>query len=421
MSREDHMSYAAMTEHRMITKRPQAPRSTAQFLWQAAVAATLCVSLTASWAADDRPWQPIHGIPADLPTEEMFDVVRPMDDFEAATPQWVIAVGDQHAQATVHRDTTERHAGAASLRVDYDFVGKTDYEYIQLNGQTEFAEPGLGFGFWLKHDGTPFVVRLRFTDASGEWHQIDMLSTSQPGWQFFAGLVDNHSTAWGGDGNQRKDYPLKLAGICIDRPRVGFVGRGSLWLDDAAVLRPRAASVQSLQMETQHPRFGNLYAVGDVVTLRARGGGDQVRWRTVDFFGRELAHGEGAASGIEARFTCGEAGWYACRLELLDGGRVVDAKLFQCAALPGGCRTGSLGLRRRMQSFRTERISARHHGPHAALRPGPVPRRNLVAWLRAGTGAIRAAGIRLGIPATLGHVADASADHLRLQQSTLRP
>ena len=167
-------------------------------------------------------------------------------------------------------------------------------------------------------------------------HQIDMLSTSQPGWQFFAGLVDSHSTAWGGDGNQRKDYPLKLAGICIDRPRVGFVGRGSLWLDDAAVLRPRAASVQSLQMETQHPRFGNLYTVGDVVTLRARGGGDQVRWRTVDFFGRELAHGEGAASGVEARFTCGEAGWYACRLESLDGGRVVEAKLFQCAALPGG-------------------------------------------------------------------------------------
>ena len=55
-----------------------------------------------------------------------------------------------------------------------DATDKKDYEYIQLNGQADFMKPGLGFGFWLKHDGTPFVARLRFTDASGEWHQVDL-------------------------------------------------------------------------------------------------------------------------------------------------------------------------------------------------------------------------------------------------------
>ncbi|MHB9081220.1 MAG: hypothetical protein ACYC3X_27425 [Pirellulaceae bacterium] len=310
MPHEGRMPAAEATILGTITTRTQARTWAARGLRRAVFAAIACISFYRTWAAEEPAWQPLHCIPADLSTEETFEVVRPIDDGEDVTPKWSAAVGDQHAQSTVHHDTAEHHAGAASLRVDYEFVGKRDFEYIQLNGETEFAQPGLGFGFWLKHDGTPFAVRLRFVDASGETHQIDMLYTSQPGWQFVAGLVDSHSTAWGGDGNQRKDYPLKLAGICLDRPRVGFTGRGSVWLDDAGVVRTRPAQAESLQVEVQGQRFGNLYAVGDVVSLRIRGGGQQVRWRTVDFFGRELARGEGPASGVEASFTCATAGWY---------------------------------------------------------------------------------------------------------------
>jgi hypothetical protein len=288
-----------------------------------------------AWGAE-AAWQPVECVPADLATEDLFEVVQPVDGFEEATPQWTIAVGGQHTKATVQHDPAERHGGGGSLRVEYDFVGKKDYEYIQLNGQTDFAKPGLGFGFWLKHDGTPFVVRLRFTDASGECHQVDMFHTSQPGWQFVAASVDAHSRAWGGDGNHRKDYPLKLAGICVDRPQAGFVGQGRLWIDDAAVVRVRPSAATPFQVETPGLRFGNLYAVGDTVTLRASGPGDRVRWRVTDFFGRAVAQGEGAAAGADARFTLGQPGWFSCRLELLGGSRAVAARLFQCAALPGG-------------------------------------------------------------------------------------
>jgi hypothetical protein len=316
----------------MMTRQVQA--FTIAGVWLALIAAT-----GLAWSAE-AVWQPVACVPADLPAEEMFDVVQPVDDSEGATPKWVVAVGDQHARAAVHRDAAERHAGGASLRVDYDFVGKRDYEYIQLNGQAGFATPGLGFGFWLKQDGTPLVVRLRFIDASGEWHQIDMLHTDRPGWQFVAGTLDQHSTAWGGDGNQRKDYPLKLAAICLDRPQAGFVGKGRVWIDDAAVVRLRPVAAGSLQVQTQAPRFGNLYSVGDAVTLRAHGPGDCVRWRVTDFFDRERARGEGAAGGAEIRFILSQPGWFCCHLEAIAGGRVVGANRFPCAALPGGAEAG---------------------------------------------------------------------------------
>ena len=297
----------------------------------AAVAATTGLA----WAAD-ASWRPIECVPVDLPTEDLFEVVRPVDGFDSTPLQWSPAVGDQHAQATVQYDAAERHSGSGALRVAYEFIGKKNYEYVQLNGSAEFAEPKLGFGFWLKHDGTPFVVRLRYTDVSGECHQIDMFHTTQPGWQFVAGLLDAHSTAWGGDGNRRKDYPLKLAGICIDRPQAGFVGKGLLWIDEAAVVRVRPVTNTPLQIATQSPRFGNLYAVGDTVALRASGAGEQVRWRVLDFVGRCVARGEGAASGAEARFTLDQPGWYSCRLELVAGGRAVSVRSFPCAALPSG-------------------------------------------------------------------------------------
>lgn len=110
-----------------------------------------------AWAAD-APWQPLACVPADLATEDLFEVVQPVDGFANAKPKWAVAVGGQHAQATVQHDPAEHHGGGGSLRVEYDFVEKKDYEYIQLNGQAEFAKPGLGFGFWLQHDGTPTVT-----------------------------------------------------------------------------------------------------------------------------------------------------------------------------------------------------------------------------------------------------------------------
>ncbi|MHC4403707.1 MAG: hypothetical protein ACYTG0_28960 [Planctomycetota bacterium] len=294
------------------------------------------VVTAASVAAAESDWQPIECIPADLPAEAAYEPVRTVDDFEAAELTWAPTRSGQCARATLHRDTNERRGGEASLRVDYQFIGKPDYEYIQVRGKAEFATPGLGIGFWLKHDGVPFSLRLRVIDAGGEHHQTELLGSTKPGWQYVAGSLDGHSTAWGGDGNGRKDYPCRLSGICIDRPQKGFVRSGSLWIDDVAIVKPCKLESRPLKVETRKKRFGNLYAVGETVTLRATGLGDQVRWATADFFGHELARGEGPAAGTQVHFTLDRPGWFSCKLELIAGGVVVDTRTFACAALTDG-------------------------------------------------------------------------------------
>lgn len=296
----------------------------------------LFVAAATSVQAANADWQPIECMPVDLPAEAIYEPVRTADEFEAADLTWVPARSGQCAQVTLHRDTNERHDGKASLRVDYRFVGKPDYEYIQVQGKAEFAAPGLGIGFWLKHDGTPFSLRLRVIDASGECHQTELLGSTDAGWQFVAGLLDRRSIAWGGDGNGRRDYPCRLSGICIDRPQKGFVGSGSLWIDDVAIVRPGKLESRSLKVESQRKRFGNLFAVGKTVTLRATGPGEQIRWTAVDFFGRELARDEGLAAGTQVQFTLDRPGWFSCSLELITDGLAVDTRTFACAALTDG-------------------------------------------------------------------------------------
>ncbi len=282
--------------------------------------------------AADGQWQPIECVPADRTTETMFDVVRTCDDFETEGLKWNTWLGGQNARSDVQRDTAEHYRGTGSLRVDYEFVGQRDFEYIQLNSDIEIPKPGYGFGFWMKHDGTPFTVRLRCVDVSGETHQVDLLASAKPGWQFVAGLVDGHTTAWSGDGNKRQDYPCRPVGICIDRPRVGFQGKGSLWIDDVALLSPRKES-HTLHVEVQPPRYGNLYAVGDEIALTVRGQGQHIRWTVADFWNRQLAAGQGPAKGAEARFHLDKAGYFACTLELLDDDRVIETEVFHLAAL----------------------------------------------------------------------------------------
>ncbi len=281
------------------------------------------------------PWQTVTCVPADLPPQAMFDVTRSVDDFEAPMVAWQAAGGGQNATCRLARDAAMRHGGRAALRVDYDFVGKPEYEYILVNTPLEIPKAGYAFGFWLNHDGTGFPTRPRIVDASGETHQVELLSSSQPGWQFIAGSLDGPSTSWGGDGNRRRDYPCRLVGICLDRPKRGYVGEGSLWIDEVALLRPRTLP-RTMTVETQDGRFGNLYAVGESVLLRATGQGDRIRWSLDDFWGRTLAEGEGPAAGTEARFVLEQPGYFACRLELLRDGEPIEAQLFCCAALPEG-------------------------------------------------------------------------------------
>jgi len=278
-------------------------------------------------------WQELPCVPADLPPEALFDIVRPVDDFEGEQMQWQALQGGQNATTALQRDTNEKHSGGAALRVDYTFVGNRDYEYLQVTRPVDIPEPGLGLGFWLKTDGTPFPMRLRVTDATGETHQMDMIGEACAGWRFVAVALDAPGNAWGGDGNRRRDYPLQLGGICVDRTARDYAAQGSLWIDDVALLTPREVS-DTLRVETVGKRFGNVYEPGEAVALRMSGDGARINWTLSDHRGAQIARGDGPAASTEARFSFPAPGYYSCRIELAGEGGMLERQYFQAAALP---------------------------------------------------------------------------------------
>jgi len=283
--------------------------------------------------ATAQEWQGTRCVLAALPPQALFEVSRSVDDFEAADLSWQPLRGDQNARTATQLGRAQKHSGEAALRVDYTFLGGRPLEYVQVTRPLEIPEPGLGLGFWVRTDGTPFPLRVRFTDTSGETHQLDLIDEPAPGWRFVAVALDGPGTAWGGDGNNRRDYPLKLAGICIDRTGVEYAGQGSLWIDDVGLVAKRQVP-DTLRVATLGLRFGHVYEPGESVALRFTGQGQRVRWTATDDRGTACGQGEGPATGTEARFAMPVPGHYTCRVELLGDGGVLETQDFQAAAVP---------------------------------------------------------------------------------------
>ena len=304
---------------------------------------SFCVStvFTAILAAapSATPWQPIECVPADPAPETLFAVVQTVDDFESQPLKWQALHGDQNATATLTMDAAEHHAGQHALRVDYQFAGRQGLEYLQFNTKLNLTEPKLQLGFWVRTDGTAFRFRVRIVDVSGETHQFEMSCVNRPGWQFVTLTPSARIGSWSGDGNHRLDYPCRFAGIVVDRPEVPYFGKGSFWIDDVTLGQPRKPAASTLNVEVRDGRFGNLYDIGETVTLRARGQGERIRWQATDFWDQKIAAGEGPSTGAEAHFTLSRAGYFRCTLELLAGDKIQEAKSFSAAAMPPASET----------------------------------------------------------------------------------
>ena len=282
-----------------------------------------------------RPgWSPITCPEADRNAIERFDVVRVIDDIEDGVDRWTAHTGSQQAGAKLVSVADDRHDGQTAMRIDFEFGGEKRLEYVSIGPaeKQEIAQPGLGVGFWVKGDGTPLGLRIRIVDKTGEFHQPDLARLDFRDWHFVAVAFDTPGGHWGGDGNGRLDYPCTLHAIVADRPQRGFKGKGSFWLDQVALVRPRKTSAD-LKIQVRNSRFGNVYEPGETVRLRATGPADEIRWRVEDFWQRATAEGSGVGSDADIAFPLATQGWYACTIERLQAGRVAEGRVFRCAAL----------------------------------------------------------------------------------------
>ncbi|MBT3287268.1 MAG: hypothetical protein HN380_07960 [Victivallales bacterium] len=301
--------------------------------------------LAATFALPVLAWEPIRCPEVDRTSADRFETVRVLSTFEDGMGTWKATNGGQQPKTTQALDQKVARASRASLRVDAVFGGEKKLEYINVGPGAVIEKPGIGVGFWFRWTGTPVSLRMRIADKSGETHQMnlprDYAGDPSKEWCYVATKISSQSGSWGGDGNHKLDYPCMLQAIVGDRPKAGFKGNCTLWLDDVALVRERKRTGE-LKVEVDQLRLGNLYQPGNRVSLRATGSGDTVTWEWRDFFGNVVGKGTGPIASA----TLGKSGYYQCILELRQGDAVVDRRIFRCAALPAptGKRNDFLGF-----------------------------------------------------------------------------
>ncbi len=291
----------------------------------------LCVGSV--WAREAE-WSPVRCPCVDRAPEERFEVLSCIADFEQGMQGWTPFAGGQQASSKAAVVADSVHGGQGALRVDFGFGGKKKLEYVELGADTPIEKSGFGIGVWVKGDGTPLSMRVRVNDKSGETHQFNMARLAAGDWAFMAADLGGKGGHWGGDGNGKLDYPCRFHSIVGDRPKRDFVGTGTFWLDDIAFVKPRKQP-ELLKIEALDARFGNIYARGEEVRLRAFGPACMIQWSVRDYWGEVLAKGIGdGRNGAVVAVRPPKDGYYACTFERLTPAAVEEARQFRFAVLP---------------------------------------------------------------------------------------
>lgn len=279
-----------------------------------------------------QQWTRVNCPRAPLALAEQYETVHTLADFENGTAGWRAILGDQQARSDLSIEANGGREGRDCLRVNYEFVGRDEMEYVAFGPDTAIENSDLSIGFWYRFGDVPLRLRLRLTDRTGETHQLDLPRPAGDGWNFAAVEIESQGAFWGGDGNGRLDGPVRLSSIVADRPCKGFGGDGSLWIDDVAVLKTIERK-NSLAIEGERLPLGCVYRPGETVRLRARGQGGEIRWTVRDFFGQVLDESAQTGSSATIEFPLAQPGYHECRVELARDGQVTDARLFSCAAI----------------------------------------------------------------------------------------
>ncbi len=291
----------------------------------------LPVVMAAVVGAQDPDWQPIRCTPGPLRLTQRFEVLQRL---ETPLSQWQAFTHSQSASAAVTVESAGGPDRSPALRVDYEFKGDRDLEYVDIGPDLPVARLVAGAGFALQiKGGGALPLHARVVDASGETHQFDLWRERDGEWAAAGFSLAQQSSSWGGDGNGRLDYPCRLRSILFDKLAKGYRATGALWL--AGVSHARAVDRQStLVIAAPRLPFGNLLTPGETVRLRLRGDTAVLRWRWSDYWGNDLGHGEGAGSGTETSLVLPGPGYYTCTVDAMRDRESVESALFRCAALP---------------------------------------------------------------------------------------
>ena len=150
-----------------------------------------------------------------------------VEDFEkVASPFAVWVVNIPNENASVQLSPAQPHDGAQCLKLHYHFVGTGSYQYLGIPIKVRIQLPVHKLRFWLKGDNSKCSYGVRVSNASGETHQFSK-NTGQGGivdftdWREVVIDLDSGHETWGGEKNDRIDYPITEITFTIGQPKDG--------------------------------------------------------------------------------------------------------------------------------------------------------------------------------------------------------
>lgn len=227
--------------------------------------------------------------------------------------------------ASTSRLADRGHSGSASVevRLDTEVRGVDGWEMASRSLSNVAVD---SVSFWIDADNV-HTLGVQLLDATGQTHQTFLGVPDVDGWQeiTLASPTDDPSHgAWGGAADGVWHGPAQQIGFIVNgwaRPDA-TQPVASVLVDDIVI----HADDQATGFAFEEGELGNLFTVGDDVTLPYSTAADTLRWRTTSADGRVLGSGEVTADG---QLDLGDLdrGWYGLTVDAyLDDERIGGAQ-----------------------------------------------------------------------------------------------
>jgi hypothetical protein len=121
-----------------------------------------------------------------------------------------------HPQSQLHLSEKDAFEGKRCAELRYKFEQVGGLQYLEVIAPHKLTEKPRRISVAVRGDGSGNIVRIRFVDANGEWHQYDLGVLHFRGWRVLWTHLDTPHGHWGGDGNGRLDFPISFFSIVLD-------------------------------------------------------------------------------------------------------------------------------------------------------------------------------------------------------------
>lgn len=216
----------------------------------------------------------------------------------------------------IETDVTQPKSGRVCAKMEADLANVTQSAWITAKQDLRFKNEIKALRFWVRST-TARQMTVRLVDATGQtfqqrpsvakdgaWHAIEIRNfEAGPGFQSF-----------GGAGDKKVHWPARSLTFIVEKNGLEG-GKGVLWIDDVEVFLSKERVVGGLDL--LQDKLGNVFIVGEKVTLPVDTLADKVTWSVRDFWGKELGKGEAPVRNKRAVIEppAGLSGYFDVRLE----------------------------------------------------------------------------------------------------------